>query len=1070
MQVFREAIEKNGGPLPLLYYLQPDAGNTPDPGSAPYRDKSIDLLNTRVDRRTFFECVLSDADFAILTTFLMSGVSVNATRDEDGASALHIAAAGTLEVLNDDDAQGGGSSGQMAGGDGAGGDNMRGFHAATRETDERADDGDASSGSTSSILNPPCKNQLIISFLIDNGADVNAAMHGGHGQTPLMMAASRQNMRVVKLLLAKGADLNVQDAQGRTVLSYAVAYPHVMEALRLWMGEEAFYAAAVRERLLHTACRSLGNAYAALYLTEQIGLDVNMSDDVDAAAAAATPAPVQPGQALPVDPKNPRRDCIQNRPRTPGTAAMFFAADASEGQHSAWSIARSSASSVSPTTNATTTAPARNFAHSPCVGVGRLGAAAVEAVDMGALHSGDTPLHCAVSTVDVALVRALLSKGADVHAANHSGVTPLQLARSQSSLAQSWKQYWKDELIVMLWPTSASAAAALRRHRELQRDKSPRKVRALLTAYSHANTTQSREKVVREEPALYLWKRHTPMDVVLLVATATLPHVFFYICCCIIRNFFVLLCLLPLIYGVYVGMQRLDRRRAQSRSLTDLGWCVGFVLAQGLCLLLCTTYYYHQYYSFHMEDHTALSWRLVPVVTATGVLAAYVVLSSPGLVTSTEGQRKGIYASLRNAQGEYERELLYSIDLRTMVKKPLRAQYCPQLRRVVLRYDHFCGYLNTAIGGGNHRAFLWLQVALLSMLGCFYYYACEYRRLMNSFAGLARTSAAAAGRAPGHSTTRVAVAMEMDRAVMEKFETALLATAWRRFAYTYSQVILPLMILMVVYALCTQLHAIARNLTFYDVEHSEDESSLYCFTLGSRVYSLFDNGIWANLREFFGWSSLTQKVYRVPQINPYLQQVVKDHQRWQLTGGDACCDDNDRQHQSCTHASGAACKSGAAAAAGTTTTAGAMAGPVELEECESTRAQPMLRAPQHKALAAAAASANVGGPPQGREAAQQERQPASQAEEGGEEVHDEAEDYADNGGGNYGSALAMHIFQEMIRSGGTVVDRRDAIDVTAHGGGAGAETQQEWDAAVEKARQMYHFYRQSIGGTGDGGY
>ncbi|GET85658.1 huntingtin interacting protein, putative [Leishmania tarentolae] len=1073
MQVFREAIEKNGGPLPLLYYLQPDAGSAPDGGSAPYRGKEIDLLHTSVDRRTFFECILSDADFAVLVTFLMSGVPVNATRGEDGASALHIAAAGTLEVLSNDNSQGGGSYRQMAGGDSAGGGSVCGYHAATHEED-LAEGGDENRGSTSSLLSPPCQNQLILSFLIDNGADVNAAMRGGQGQTPLMVAASRPNVRVVKLLLAKGADANVQDIHGRTVLSYAVGYPHVMEVLRLWMGNEVFYAAAVRERLLHMTCRSLGNTYAALYLIEQIGLDVNMSNVVDTDASTATPAPQLPGQVLPVDPRSPRRDGIQNRSHTHDTTAPFFAGDAPDGTHNQQRPVQSAANSASPTTNTTTTAGARNLTHAPCAGVGDAGAAAVEVVVMHALNSGDTPLHCAVNTADVALVRALLSKGANVHTANYSGVTPLQLARSQSSVAQSWKQYWKDELIVMLQPASVSAAAARRRHRERQRDKSLREVRALLTAYSRARTTPSREKLLREEPAWYQWKRYAPMDAVLFVATATLPHIFFYICCCIIRNFFVLLCLLPLPYVAYVGLQRLDRRRVQSRPLSDLGWFSGFLFSQGLCLCLCATSHDDPYARFGWY-HKARSWCLVTTVAATGGLTACVMLLSPGLVASTEGQRKGVYASLGITRGTYERELLYSMDLRTMVKKPLRAQYCPQLRRIVLRYDHFCTFLNTAIGGGNHRAFLWLHVALLSMLSCFYSYACEYGRLLSNVSDLARTSAASRDDAPGKSTSSVAAAMEVDRVVTKKLETAPLATVWRRFVYTYSQVILPLMILVVLRALCNQLSALARNLTLYDMEHSEDESSMYCFTLGNRVYSLFDKGVWANLREFFGWSSLTQKVYRVPQINPYLQELVKDHQRWQLTGSDGCGGSGNPQHQPCTHASGAAYKSEAeVAAAGITTTVGTMAGPTELGESESAGAQQMMRTQPHEALATAAASAHVGTPYQGDEAAEQQPQSVRQADQDGEEAHDEGAYYDDNGDGREVSVLAMCIFQEMVRSGLTDIghgDSREAMAAAAaHGGGADAETQEEWDAAVEKAKQMYHFYQQSMGHMGEGNY
>ncbi|KAG5487486.1 hypothetical protein LSCM1_07441 [Leishmania martiniquensis] len=1039
MQVFHEAIERNGGPLPLLYYLQPDAGNTRDPGAAPFRDKSIDLLNTRVDRHSFFECVLRDADFALLTTFLMSGVPINATRDEDGASALHIAAAGTLEMLGDADYQSGGNSGQNAGGSGAVGD-VRAFHALSCPKNEVADDGDESGGggsSTSCVLNPLCTNQLIIAFLIDNGADVNAAMRGGLGKTPLMVAAARQRTRVVKLLLEKGADVNLQDARGRTVLSYAVAYPHVMETLRSWMGEEVFYEAAVRERLLCTACRSLGNTYAALYLIEEIGLDVNSSDD---AGMAATPAPELPGPVSPADARSPVLDGIANRSRTSSTAPICFPGGAVDGAYSAQGLAQSSAAAVPPTVSVVTAASGRHT-NIPRGGVGGEVATTVEAVSMRALHSGDTPLHCAVSTVDVALVRALLRKGADVHAVNDSGATPLQLAQSQSSFVQSWKQYWKDELLVLLRPASASAAAARRRIREWQLEKSPRKVRALLMAYSRANTAQSRNKVLRDESMPGIWQLCTPMGVLQFVAAALLPHVFYLACCHLTRNF-MLLSLLLLVCASYLWMHGRNSHRAQRRPLCDAGLCIGLIVTQGVSLWLSSRYY--GYLGVTLEDYVGLKWWLISSVTATGVLAVHVLFfSSPGFVMSTEGQRKGIYASLRSAKGDYPGELLYGMDLRTMVRKPLRAQYCPHMRRVVLRYDHFCSYVCTAIGGGNHRAFLWLHAALLSMLCCFYYYAREYIRHSKGMAGESPTAVGT----PSFGAIALDAATRM--------------TAGRRFVYMYSQVILPLMILTTAYILMSQLLAIARGLTLYDLEHCEDESSLYCFTLGNVVYSLFDHGKWANLREFFGWSSLTQQVYRVPKINPYLQKLVEDHQRWQLMGGDTCCSSHGQQHQSCPHTSGAGPSPGVAATGATSaiTTTAETAEAAGRGEDTSARAPQTLRAQQREALAAVAAPVNTGQPRQGREPAQPKQQSASQAEGGGEECG-EAGYY-----GDIGSALEMQIFQEMVRRGSTDVGRGDVLAATV----ADAGRQQEWEAAVGKATEMYRFYLRSVSGVGNDG-
>jgi ankyrin repeat protein len=63
----------------------------------------------------------------------------------------------------------------------------------------------------------------IAKLLIDHGADPNA--RALNGSTPLMMAASQHNHRVMTMLMDARADVKATDRCGRTAEDYAVLYP-----------------------------------------------------------------------------------------------------------------------------------------------------------------------------------------------------------------------------------------------------------------------------------------------------------------------------------------------------------------------------------------------------------------------------------------------------------------------------------------------------------------------------------------------------------------------------------------------------------------------------------------------------------------------------------------------------------------------------------------------------------------------------------------------------------------------------------------------------------------------------
>ena len=68
-----------------------------------------------------------------------------------------------------------------------------------------------------------------IEFLLDSGADIEYLAKGGKNSgRPLMMAAKKYNgLESVKLLVARGADVNGADQYGRTALIMAARYGRI---------------------------------------------------------------------------------------------------------------------------------------------------------------------------------------------------------------------------------------------------------------------------------------------------------------------------------------------------------------------------------------------------------------------------------------------------------------------------------------------------------------------------------------------------------------------------------------------------------------------------------------------------------------------------------------------------------------------------------------------------------------------------------------------------------------------------------------------------------------------------
>lgn len=121
-------------------------------------------------------------------------------------------------------------------------------------------------------------NKSLMSQLIQAGADVNHANH--LLQTPLMIAASLNNLDAVQLLIEQKADLNARDFNGMSAISFAVSnnYPEIVKAL-LKAGADANSVDSQGQTPLIYAAES-GNLEITKLLVSS-DADVNLKDAYD---------------------------------------------------------------------------------------------------------------------------------------------------------------------------------------------------------------------------------------------------------------------------------------------------------------------------------------------------------------------------------------------------------------------------------------------------------------------------------------------------------------------------------------------------------------------------------------------------------------------------------------------------------------------------------------------------------------------------------------------------------------------------------------------------------------------
>jgi hypothetical protein len=144
--------------------------------------------------------------------------------------------------------------------------------------------------------------------------------------------------------------------------------------------------------------------------------------------------------------------------------------------------------------------------------------------------------------------------------------------------------------------------------------------------------------------------------------------------------------------------------------------------------LVCVSLATFQY----LMDLRATSYNVAPIVSALFELGVplslavffWTALSDPGKIPARTKGHSGVEELMHRLDGGAPDEQLPDVSrlcTTTWVVKDLRTKYCTQTEACVREFDHYCVWLNCAIGKGNHRQFILLAMVEAATQACHIY-------------------------------------------------------------------------------------------------------------------------------------------------------------------------------------------------------------------------------------------------------------------------------------------------------------------------------------------------------------
>eukprot|EP01064_Diplonema_japonicum_P002235 TRINITY_DN11422_c2_g1_i1.p1 TRINITY_DN11422_c2_g1~~TRINITY_DN11422_c2_g1_i1.p1 ORF type:complete len:746 (+),score=134.29 TRINITY_DN11422_c2_g1_i1:41-2239(+) len=317
---------------------------------------------------------------------------------------------------------------------------------------------------------------------------------------------------------------------------------------------------------------------------------------------------------------------------------------------------------------------------------------------------------------------------------------------------------------------------------------------------------------------------------------------------CILPNgFLIAASMLPPVLGfaalvanlamVAVITQRAAHKRTPDPGLA--GWYAGgLVSGSGVVV----------YGLFPHIDYPILEpfWIVVTFLMMLSYFRAF--LGDPGIVESTEQHRAELYASVSQA-GAIDKNVFCPT---SFVKKPYRSKFCSTTLRPVHRFDHYCVWTCNAIGGGNVRYFF--GFAVLQCISQFLTSFFTYRYFTSHH--LYPTA---------WQWTTPCVWFDFF------FHPDLTLLTFYLVFYNFA------VMLFIVSVFATQFIYISRNITSNEVWFTERYP--WCLKLGTRSYTLYDNGFLSNWKDFF-FGNLVGYTRSSPNMSTHLSTKVAQWNSW----------------------------------------------------------------------------------------------------------------------------------------------------------------------------------------------